>query len=710
MKQVFQNLQSGKTELLEIPVPNVEPGTLLIQTRSSLISRGTEKMLVDFSKAGYLKKARSQPEKVKMVLDKIKTDGLMATYQSVRQKLDQPMEMGYSQAGLVVDIGDGCNNFRIGDRVISNGNHSEYVVVPSNLCAKVPDDVSNDEACFTVIGAVALQGVRLIKPELGECIVVMGLGLLGQIAVRLLLANGCKVLCLDFDEDKVHLAEQAGAEGLLLTETSNCIERAHAFSNSNGVDAVLITASSISNKPVEDAAAMCRKRGRIVLVGVTGTELPRDEFFKKELSFKVSCSYGPGRYDRGYETEGHDYPIGYVRWTENRNFQAILDMMRSGLLDVKPLISHRYAFEEAVKAYSLLAATNDEKLSLGIVLEYQHEQTAKFDKNIVLSAVEISPADVPGKPIVSFIGAGNYACSVLIPEFKRAGFRLKSIASQTGKTAALAAYKYGFSNASSVPSDVIGGSSDIIVVATRHDTHSGYVCDALNSGKHVFVEKPLAVDIEGLAMIEDAYTKQKSNVLMVGYNRRFSPLTKKMKHLVDQKNSSMVVLMTINAGKIPAEHWINSKSVGGGRIIGEACHFIDLAMHLAGSDITGVQSKYLTDYDGVNISDSVCITMSFADGSLAIINYICNGSKTFPKERIEVFCEGGILSLNNFKSLKGFDWPGFHSMRLLKQNKGQQSCVEEFLASIKQGEKMPISFKELVDSTRIAIEISNQLT
>jgi threonine dehydrogenase-like Zn-dependent dehydrogenase len=502
MKQILQNLKTGETELAEIPCPQVKAGHLLIRTHTSLISAGTERMLVDFGKANLIDKARQQPDKVRQVLDKVKTDGLLPTIDAVRSKLDQPIPLGYCNVGTVLEVGKGVDGFEVGDRVVSNGSHAQVVRVPKNLCVKIPDAVSHEMAAFTVVGAIALQGIRLLAPTLGETIVVTGLGLIGQMAIQLLRAQGCRVLGIDFDSSKCELARSFGAQTVDLSKGEEPIAAAMAFSRGRGVDAVLVAAATKSDEPIHQAALMCRKRGRIVLVGVTGLKLSRDDFYKKELSFQVSSSYGPGRYDPSYEEGGQDYPIGFVRWTEQRNFEAVLDMMAEGKVAVEPLISQRFPLDRALEAYQLLEQGSS---SLGVLLEYGDEQT---DEVLRRDTVEIlysrrgaskqaflcSAWERETSIIVGFIGAGNYASRVLMPAFKKAGVRFKSLATSGGLSGVHNGTKYGFAETTTDVERLIADSDiNTIVIATQHNTHARFVCQALEAGKHVFVEKPLAL-------------------------------------------------------------------------------------------------------------------------------------------------------------------------------------------------------------------------
>ncbi len=704
MKQVLQSLSNGETALVDIPCPQAKEGQLLIGTRSSLVSIGTERMLIDFGKSNFIKKARSQPDKVKMVLDKVKTDGLVPTIDAVRSKLDQPLPLGYCNVGIVAD--NGGTEFRVGSRVVSNGSHAEVVRVPKNLCAVVPDNVDDDSAAFTVLAAIAMQGLRIANPTIGECFVVTGLGLIGLITVQLLRANGCRVLGIDFDSSKCKLARDFGAETVDLSADEDPIAKANVFSRGKGVDAVIITASTKSNTPVSQGAQMCRKRGRIVLVGVVGLELSRADFYEKELSFQVSCSYGPGRYDANYEENGNDYPIGFVRWTEQRNFEAVLDLMSTGAINVSPLITHRFDINEAIAAYKCL----DDPTSLGIMLNYRAEAEILFSSKRVniRPAVQYQKHEV----VCGFIGGGNYASRVLIPAFNFAGAQLDTLLTSGGVSAVHYGKKNNFVNASTDLAQLLNNDKiNTVVIATQHNLHAGQVIQALKAGKNVFVEKPLALSHRELDQIEMAYTGQSGRCrLMVGYNRRFSPLVKLMKDQLENVSEPKSFIMTMNAGAIPADHWTQDPRVGGGRIIGEACHYIDLMRYLAGSEIENYTVTCMGTNLGMDVvEDKASITLSFKDGSFGTIHYFANGGKEFAKERIEVFADNAVLQLDNFRKLMGFGWKGFKKKSLFVQDKGQKNCAKYFVDAVSAGKSAPISFEEIIEVARISVDIADSL-
>ena len=717
MKQLLQSLKDGSTQLADVPTPQVGAGQVLIRTTTTLVSAGTERMLLEFGQANWLDKARQQPDKVRMVLDKVRTDGLAATIDAVRSKLDQPLAPGYCNVGIVTQVGAGVEGIGVGDRVASNGKHAQMVCVPRNLCARIVDTVSDEHAAFTVVGAIGLQGVRLIAPSLGECIVVTGLGLIGLLTVQLLRAQGCRVLGIDPDCARRALAQQFGADVADATAADAVLASALAFSRGRGVDGVIITASTKSDEPVHQAAQMCRQRGRIVLVGVVGLSLSRADFYAKELTFQVSCSYGPGRYDPAYEEGGHDYPIGFVRWTQQRNFEAVLDLLASGALDVGALISHRFAFERAVDAYALLTAGTP---SLGIVLNYADgaaiTDSDLAQRNIAVHSARPSAAQ-PGSVRIAFFGAGNYAGRVLIPSFKRASASLSTLVSKSGVSATHYAEKFGFTTASSDTAAALADPAiDAIVIATRHSAHAAMVLAALRAGKHVFCEKPLCLTLDELGEIETAVAAGNSAtntrvgatdapLLMVGFNRRFAPHTQRIKQLLADVDAPKSFIMIVNAGAIPAEHWTQDRAIGGGRLVGEACHFIDLLRYLAAAPIRNFN---VTAID-TGTHDSATINLQFGDGSTGTIHYLANGDKAFPKERLEVFCAGRILQLDNFRKLRGWGWQHFSSMNRWRQDKGQDACAAAFVAAIRSGGPAPIALDETLEVSRVAIEVQARM-
>ena len=594
--------------------------------------------------------------------------------------------------------------------MVSNGNHAEVVRVPKNLCTKIPDNVDDESASFAVLGAVALQGVRLIQPSIGEVFVVTGLGLVGLLCVQILRSNGCNVIAIDFDSKKCELAKKFGADIVNLSNNEDPIITANSVSRGIGVDGVIIAAASDSDEIIHQAAEMCRQRGRIVLVGAVGLNLRRDDFFKKEITFQVSASYGPGRYDPFYEERGNDYPIGFVRWTEQRNFEAVLDLMSKGLLDVKSLITNRFSIDNAIEAYSLLSDVS----TLGIILDYPNSTKKKFKtaQKVILSKLNsLKPKSF--EPNVGFIGAGNYASRILIPAFKDTGCALEMLVTSGGISGVHHGKKNGFLSTSTELSDLWRTSINTVVIATKHNNHAIQAIEALSHGINVFIEKPLALTLDEVNLIDQAYhdaNQTNKPRLMIGFNRRFAPHITKMKQLLDKRKSPKSIIMTVNAGSIPKDHWVQDESIGGGRIIGECCHFIDLMRYLVGSSINYFQTiKIGGSSSAVITEDKASITLAFSNGSFGTIHYFANGGKEFPKERIDVFCENSVLQMDNYRVLKGFNWPGFNSMRVFKQDKGQKACARAFIESIRNGSPSPIPYEEILEISRVSIEVATSL-
>lgn len=711
MKQLLQNLNDGQTRLVDVPAPRLGANQVLIRNQASLVSVGTERMLVQFGKANLLQKARQQPDKVRQVLAKLRTDGVMPTLQAVQAKLGLPIPLGYSSTGTVVAVGASVQGLRPGDRVVSNGSHAQIVAVPENLCARIPSgprEIGDHEACFTVIASIGLQGVRLAAPTLGEVFVVTGLGLIGLLTAQILRAHGCRVIGIDFDDKKLALARTFGVETVALSQGEDPVARAHAITGGRGVDGVLITASTKSSEPVHQAAMMCRKRGRIVLVGVTGLELQRADFYEKELSFQVSCSYGPGRYDPRYEQAGQDYPIGFVRWTEQRNFEAVLDLLADGRLDVNSLITHRFPFERAQEAYALLGQDAN---VMGVVLEYPSREREP-DELLMTRTVPLAP-DLPRPALenparVGLIGAGNYTNQVFLPALKATGASLVTIASAGGTSGASVGVKFGFARATTDTNALLADPAiDLVVVTTRHDTHADFVCKALEAGKHVFVEKPLAIDAAGLDRIIACRSRlERPPLVGVGFNRRFAPQVQTMRKLLaGHAATPKCLVMTVNAGAIPFDNWNHDPTIGGGRIIGEGCHFIDLMRYLVGHPIERISAMVIGGAGAqVERADKMTLTLAFKDGSLGTVHYFANGHKSYPKERLEVFCDGRILVLDNFRALHGYGFAGFNKQKLWQQDKGHAACIDAFVQAVRSGQSAPIPFEELVEVTRASFD------
>ena len=712
MQQVLLNIGTGETSLIEAPVPALQAGHVLIRTQRTLISAGTERMLIEFGHASMLDRARKQPEKVKMVLDKIRTDGLMAAIDAVRSKLDQPLALGYCNVGVVIEAGEGVTQFKPGDRVVSNGSHAGIVSVPKNLCARIPDNVEDETAVFAVLGAIGLQGMRLAQPTLGESVVVTGLGLIGLMTVQMLRAQGCRVMGIDYDEKRLEMARQFGAYVVDPAGTEDLVMRAMEFSRGRGVDAVIITASTESSEPVSQAAKMCRRRGRIVLVGVTGLKLSRQDFYEKEITFQVSCSYGPGRYEKSYEEKGQDYPAGFVRWTEQRNFEAVLDLMAANAINVAPLITHRFPIAQAEQAYSIL---NSAEASLGIVLRYPEARSNEEPQSRTIELDATRSFAVATKPVLGCIGAGNYGGRVLIPALVKSGAKLHTIVTMNGMNAVHQGQKFGFAKASTSVDELFAQKQvNTVFISTRHDSHARLASESLRSGRHVFVEKPLALNREQLAEVEASYAASAAMAaapkILVGFNRRFSPHVGRMREMLRELHGPKSLSLLMNAGAIPADHWTQDPSIGGGRIIGEACHFIDLARFLVGARIVNASANALRGTNrAVPTLDTAQISLEFEDGSIASIQYFANGHRSFAKERIEVFASGRILQLDNFRLLRGFGFPGFRSFRSWRQDKGHAACVQAFLRSVESGEASPIPAHEIFEVTRVALDVVERL-
>jgi len=702
MKQILQNLGNGETILAVAPCPRRSSGSILIQSSRTLVSLGTEKMLIDFGKGSLIAKARSQPDKVKQVIQKVKTDGLWTTLDAVRAKLGAPIPLGYCNVGTVVES-DAGSGYAVGDRVVSNGPHAEMVSVPSNLTAKIPESVTDEQAAFVVVAAIGLQGVRLLQPTLGERIVVSGLGLIGLLTVQMLRANGCQVLGIDFDKKKLELARQFGAETVDLSAGQDPIKAAEHWTDGDGVDGVIVTASTKSDELIHQAATMCRKRGRIVLVGVIGLNLQRADFYEKELSFQVSCSYGPGRYDDNYEKLGLDYPIGFVRWTEQRNFHAVMDLMADGKLVVEPLITHRYSFDDALSGYQAVGEAG----AMGIVLEYDNESTDVEAKKMQRSIpIATSVGQKSDQPVVAFIGAGGFTTRMLLPLLPPEAIK-KFIVSSTGVSATNAGKKFEFENISSDSSAVINDPSvDAVFITTPHNSHASLVCESLAAGKHVFVEKPLAMNHEELDRVAEAMSQHSDQILMVGFNRRFSPHTVEMKKWLSSCSGPKAIILTINAGAIPADHWTQNLAVGGGRMVGEGCHFIDLARFFADSPIVGHSVTPICGGDG-RLGDCASVQLSFADGSIATVHYLANGSKDFPKERIEIFSAGKVLTCDNFR--KSAEVGGKQKLKTSSQDKGHAAELKAFVNAVRFGGSWPIPAAELIEVSRVTIDVDAEL-
>ncbi len=688
MKQIIQDLKSGATILEEVPVPQVKSGCVLIKTTRTLVSLGTERMLVEFGKANLIDKARQQPDKVKQVLDKLKTDGIQPTLEAVFNKLGQPLPLGYCNVGRVVAVGKGVTEFVVGDRVASNGNHAEFVCVPKNLVAKIPDNVTDDEAAFTVIGSIGLQGIRLLNPQLGETIVVTGLGLIGLVVAQLLKANGCNVIGIDFDQQKVDMAASKGVVAINPAKGVDPVKFVEEFTNGVGADGVIITASNKSDEIIHQACEMSRKRGRIILVGVIGLNMRRDDFYKKELTFQVSCSYGAGRYDEEYENKGHDYPLAYVRWTEKRNFETILNTIAAGGLDVKSLITESVDLKDYLEIYGDMRKQG----SIASIIKFPEEQ--KMDSVVAVEGKSF----VAGRGKIGIIGAGNYTSSMVVPCLNKAQAKIKYIASAGGLNAKILAKKANAECATSDYHEILKDDEvDLVIVTTRHNLHAKMVLETLKANKSVFVEKPLCLNEEELDEIINTYKGVNEGVTVnVGFNRRFSPFATKLKQLVG--NGPKNIVATMNAGFIPADVWVHDLEVGGGRIIGEACHFIDLCSYIADSEVVAVCMNAMGENPEEN-TDNATILLKYANGTNAVINYFANGSKSYAKERVEVFAQEKVFVLDNWRKLTGFGVKGFSKMSGT-MDKGQKIQFATINDRIQKGGEALIPFESIINTTR----------
>ena len=679
MQQLIQNLKSGELTLESVPKPMVFDQFVLVKNYFSVISAGTEKSKMELAKKNLLQKALARPDLVKQVWKKLKTEGFAKTYQTVNAKLDAPSPLGYSSAGIVEEVGVLVEGILPGDRVACAGagyaNHADFVCVPKNLVVKIPDEVSLEEAAFTTIGTIAMQGVRLAKPELGECFLVLGLGFIGQITLQILMANGCQVIGFDPDPWKREIAKSFGC---VVAENSEHIKSfSDTMTNKRGVDGTLICASAASNEPIETTGEVTRSKGRVVIVGVVGMNIPRDIYFKKEISLVVSRSYGPGRYDPHYEEGGADYPYDYVRFTEKRNMESFLSLVAQKKINLQALITHRFDFADAITAYGVLEHPTEKKF-LGIVLKYAGEQLAKEIKSMPLALKKQE-----GKINISCLGCGNYATASILPILKNEpNVKLQAVMSATGRTAESVAKKFGFEKSVAFVEEAMTDATDLVMIMTRHNSHADLVSRALKAGKHVFVEKPLAISMTQFEEVKVALENNTHSHFLIGFNRRFSPLTIKLKEFFKEVHAPKMIIIRVNAGRIPLEHWIQDPEVGGGRIIGELCHFIDLANCIADSEISSVNAACISDKSRpLILQDNVQVSLKFKDGSLASIIYTNEGSSKMAKEYIEVFSGGRSAVIDDFKELHLFNQKK-ERVKLSRQDKGQEAMMVAFLNSL----------------------------
>ena len=696
MKQLLQNIKTGKSTIEDVPVPTPRDGQALVRVETSLVSAGTERMVVEFAEKSLVGKARSRPDLVKQVIDKARREGLVNTAQAAFNRLDQPMALGYSSAGTIVALGKGMSGFKVGQRVACAGGgfatHAEYNVVPRNLLTPLPKNVDFESAAFTTLGAIALHGFRLAEPQIGENVAIIGMGLLGLLAAQIATAAGCNVLGIDIDPARLALASSLGFQS---APRQQAIDSAQAFTANRGFDVILICADTASNDPVELAGVIARDRARVVATGAVGLTIPRKIYYEKEISFINSRSYGPGRYDINYEEQGSDYPIGYIRWTEGRNFEAVVDLMSKGKLKVQPLITHRFPIEQGIKAYEVITGKKKERF-LGVVLTYP-DGRMKEESQVVFPLLSFKSS---GAVKLGVLGAGLFANAALLPAIKKAGdIQLVGIASAGGLHAQHSGKKFCFQYATSSDDEIINDPNiNTVAILTRHDLHSDLVIKSLKAGKHVFVEKPLAINSAQLAAISKSLKANSQSLLTVGFNRRFAPLAQQLHASLSTLHEPKHIHYRVNAGPIPLNHWTQDPNIGGGRIIGEACHFIDFITFLVGEAPISVNAIALPD-GGKYREDNVSMTFTFPDGSIGIVDYLANGDKSFPKERVEVFCGGQVSVLDDFVALQTIH-DGRKTEAKGAQDKGHVAEWKAFARSIREGGEPPIPYEQLIGVTK----------
>ena len=698
MKQLLQNIKTGKSSVEDVPVPSLQKGQVLVKVAASLVSAGTERMVVEFAEKSLVGKARSRPDLVRQVVDKARREGLVNTAQAAFNRLDQPMALGYSTAGTIVALGEGVEGFQVGQRVACAGGgyavHAEYNVVPRNLLTPLPDNVDFESAAFTTLGAIALHGFRLVEAQIGENVAVIGMGLVGLLTAQIATAAGCDVLGIDIDPARISLASSLGLRAVRREEA---VSSSAALTAERGFDAILICADTSSNDPVELAGAIARDRARVVATGAVGLTFPRKVYYEKEISFINSRSYGPGRYDSSYEEQGKDYPLGYVRWTEGRNFEAVVDLMARGKLNVQPLITHRFDINEAAQAYEVITGKRNEPF-LGVVLTYPEEET-KEEGRVIFPSIVHRPSSVVR---LGVLGAGQFANSILLPSIKKSDdIELVGIASTGGLHAQHAGKKSGFQYATSDEDEIINDPNvNTVAILTRHNTHAELIVKALKAGKHVFVEKPLAITPPQLRSIEEQLLITNNCLLMAGFNRRFAPLAQQLQSLVSTQSvqGPKYIHYRVNAGPIPLNHWTHDPEIGGGRIIGEGCHFVDFITFLVGAVPISVTAHALPNNSKYR-DDNVSMTFTFPDGSIGIVDYLANGDKSFPKERVEVFCGGQIAVLSDFVSLQTVKDGKKKEVKGV-QNKGWVEEWKTFVKSIREEGQPPIPYEQLIGSAK----------
>lgn len=714
MKQVVQSYRTGQISLEAVPVPACRPGGVLVKTACTLISIGTERSVIELGRKSLVGKAMSRPDLVKRAWAKANREGYWKTFQEALGRLDVPTPLGYSAAGTVVEVGPGAEEFRVGDRVACIGagfaSHAEVLSLPGTLCVKVPDGVGLDAASFGMLGSIALHGVRLAAVPLGSRVGVIGLGLLGLLTVQLLKASGCRVLAYDLDPDKVDLAKRLGADVVVAGEASAAVELAARVGQGQGLDAVIITASSRDNQPIELAAELCRVRGKIVLVGVARIELPRQILWEKEIEFQVSKASGPGALDPTYELEGADYPYAYVRWTERRNLEAFLDLIAQGRIAIQPLVTHRVPIDRALDAYEILTSPGSGG-AIGVLLEYP---TAP-DVQQTAFRPAVLPPSMPktGEVRIGVIGAGLFAKALLLPALKKVpGAHLRGVATASGIAANHACRKFGFGYATTDYRALLDDQSiDAVVIATRHSLHARLIQDALQAGKHVFVEKPLCVNEGELDRLTEAYARDESGrLVVVGYNRRFSPLAEKLKAPLRQRAGGLMISGRINVGRLAREHWVNSPGEGGGRIIGEFCHFVDFCQYLTDSMPVEVFAQALRHPDSQAAPDEdVSVTLQFRDGSVAALVYTASGDRAYSRERFEVFCDGKVGMLDDFRRVEIVERGRRRVTRSWNQEMGYAEELSTFIMAVQGRTPNPLPFEEVRCSTLATFRVVESL-
>jgi len=710
MKQVIQYANTGQLKVEDVPPPALAGGCVLVGSRCSLVSTGTEKMVMDLAKKSLVGKALERPDLVKQVMRKIKSEGLGTTLQKVRSKLDAPIPLGYSCAGTVLAVAEDVDEFQVGDRVACAGqghaSHAEVVCVPRNLCVAIPDGVEFEDAAYVTLGAIATQGIRIADVTMGESVIVIGLGLLGQLAVQILKSAGCRVLGVDIDPAKAELASKFGADAVAVRGRDSVTDAAESLSRGRGLDAALITAASSSNDPIELAAEVLRDKGRVSVVGAVKMDLPRKPYYEKELDIRLSRSYGPGRYDPIYEQRGVDYPIGYVRWTERRNMESFLDLVAAGTVKARELTTHKFDIAEALSAYDLIGGKSEEQF-LGILLEYPSYDSAR-PVSVVLKP---SAAAATGKVRVGMIGAGNFGQAITLPNLAKIDKAvLQAVATLDGITAKRSGERFGAAYATSSADEVLADTQvDAVVVATRHDMHVPMTIKALETGKHVFVEKPLALDAEGLEKVIAAREKSSGEVV-VDFNRRMSPLVVRMKELLRSRTRPLVMSYRVNAGFVPKDIWIQDSEQGGGRIIGEVCHFVDLLQHVCGGRPVEVYAASASGDDEHRMNkDNLLATIKFSDGSIGTVAYAADGDPRMPKERLEVLGQGCSLVIDDFKTGTFLFGGKTERVKLKSQDKGHGAMLRAFIEMAAGEATSPVPFDEAVAATQATFAILESL-